>query len=68
MFLYVSIDLGLGSWALPLLSIAILVALSVWAWRGPRPKVLLFVVAWVAMSSAVSAIVFGEQYLPKLIW
>ena len=64
----VSIDLGVGDWTLPGFSIALFVILSIWAWQGPKPKPLLFFIAWIGMSIGFSMAVFGDRILPKIYW
>ena len=64
----VSIDLGLGSWTLPAISVAILVFATVWAWKGPKPRPFMFFIAWLGISIGFSIVVFGDRVLPKIYW
>lgn len=64
----VSLDLGIGAWTLPAAMVALLLVLSVWAWRGTKPSFGQFVLGWLGFSAGITVVVFGEPYLPTFTW
>ncbi|GGY47639.1 hypothetical protein [Parvularcula lutaonensis] len=62
----VSAELGIGAWTLPAAVIVLLVILAFWAGNRARPGIGQLFLGWIGASLAMTAVVFGENYLPSV--
>jgi hypothetical protein len=62
--MWVGTSLGLDPWTLPIAVVAILLIMSVVAFRKTKPGSVHLIGVWLGSSIALMLIVFGEQYFP----
>ncbi len=64
----VSMSLGLGPWTLPILVTAMLLVMSIYAFKKIQPGYGYLISLWLGSSLASTLVVFGEPHLPTITW
>ncbi len=64
----VSMSLGLGPWTLPILVTSVLLVMSIYAFKKIKPGYGYLISVWLGSSFAVTLVIFGEPYLPRITW
>ena len=64
----VSLELGIGAWTLPAAMLVLFLLFTAWGARGAKPSIWVWVLGFIGANIGITAVVFGEPYLPSFIW
>ncbi|MEM1381739.1 MAG: hypothetical protein AAGH41_14045 [Pseudomonadota bacterium] len=63
-----SMILDIGAWTVPAAMVGLFLVLTIWAAREARPGLARLFLAFIGGSIGITAVVFGEPYLPSIVW
>lgn len=62
----ISLELGLGQWTLPAITVGFLAVLAVLSVRAVRPRASYWFLTWLGVSAGMTLAVLGENILPSV--